>query len=60
MKICLGGVLAAIMGKKLGARWMPGVPVVADPGQVRYRSRARFSAVVIEKFDILGCVIVIF
>ena len=33
MKIC-GGLLAAIMGKKLGARWMPGVPVVADPGQV--------------------------
>ena len=43
MKICLGGVLAAIMGKKLGARWMPGVPVVADPGQVQ-RSSARFSA----------------
>ena len=54
MKICLGGVLAAIMGKKLGARWMPGVPVVADPGQVR-----RFSAYATEKFGILGCVIVI-
>ena len=53
MKIC-GGLLAAIMGKKLGARWMPGVPVVADPGQVR-----RFSADVTEKSDILGCVIVI-
>ena len=56
MKICLGGVLAAIMGKKLGARWMPGVPVVADPGQVQRWSR--FSADV-KKVDI-GCVIVIF